>query len=281
MKTSLVLLLLALPLLLSALSLSKKGSICAYNSLGFVAGDPNYTFFVNNKLFTPNYTPQDFNITNWSTTAAPSHPFFDWIGLNGFRNAFQTLGCDVVPVSMYGKVCGVGPSTVNSTYQAAFGPDIVFKCRVPKNHLVLNVKFVPKIDKWNTTAAGGFSIFQGLYNFSNLSEAKAIIQREGTAIVKQIQLTNLTTLDINSCLNQDPNATLSMLASEFNAHIHTYYALNMIPFTKHPLVDEGYITILPPGTSFIAGAVVNGTVSVKQVCDSYTFTSKDNCGLTL
>ena len=75
-----------LPALVYSLALtSGSPKLCAYNTLGFVPGDKNYTFSVLHKFFAPTYKNSDFNVT-WKRQAYPSHPFFNWIGLNNFRN---------------------------------------------------------------------------------------------------------------------------------------------------------------------------------------------------
>ena len=164
-----ILLLAALPLLAYSLALSSSSSkLCAYNTLGFVPGDTNYTFSVINKLFTPTYNSSDFNVT-WKRQFYPSHPFFNWIGLNNFRNEFQAMGCQIVPPSMFGNVCNYTASQVGSHYNSSFGPDIAFKCIVPKNHFLMSIRFVPKINGWSTSATGRWSVFEGIYKYNSTS----------------------------------------------------------------------------------------------------------------
>ena len=279
MKIASVILLLTIPILLQALSLTST-PLCAYNTLGFVPGYKNYTFEVTKKLFTPTYKPSDFNVTRKNVTY-PSHPFFNWVGLNNFRNNFQAMGCQIVPASMFGNVCGIPKGNVSSSYNKSFGPDIVFKCQVPKNHFLLSLQFVPKINGWSTSASGKWSIFRGIYKYNSTSNAKSIIKTEGTKIFKKINSTKLNAYDVSTCLNMQASSTQSILASKFNKNILSHYALNIKAKTPQVLVDEGYLRVLPAGTHFIAGAIYNGTSMVKQICSTFTFSSKDNCNLTL
>lgn len=209
-KINLILLAL-LPAIIYSLALSSS-KLCAYNTLGFVPGDTNYTFSVINKLFTPTYSTSDFNVT-WKRQFYPSHPFFNWIGLNNFRNEFQAMGCQIVPPSMFGNVCNYSASQVGSYYNSSFGGnDIVFKCIVPKNHFLMSVRFVPKINGWSTSAQGRWSVFRGIYKYNSTSEAKKVIKREGTKIFNKINSTKLNAYDVSTNLNILPNYTKGTLS---------------------------------------------------------------------
>ena len=170
MRTTVLTLLLAiLPCLIYSLALSSNNSnICAFNTLGFVPGQKNYTFSVIKKHLTPTYNNSDLNVT-WKKQIYPSHPFFNWIGLNNFRNEFQAMGCQIVPPSLFGAVCGYSANQTKSYYYSSFGPDIAFKCTVPKNNFLMSVRFVPKINGWNTSAYGRWSVFRGIYKYNSVS----------------------------------------------------------------------------------------------------------------
>jgi hypothetical protein len=280
-----LLLLALLPMLAASLALHYNATVplCEYNTIGFVPGLPNYTFSVVNKKFTASYKPTDFNVSGWQYSRFPSHPFFNWIGLNTFRNAFSAMGCQVVNQNTVASICNISHSQIGQVYNSSIGPDIAFRCTVPANHFVMSLVFQPKINGWNTTANSQWSIFRGLYPYTNASDANNTIYAEGTRIAKKINSTNLNTLDINQNLNVNPSLTDSTLASEFNSHIHTHFALNIVPSAPHALVDEGYLKILHPGSHFIVGAIYNGTVSVKQMCDNQPVSSaaSADCGLKL
>ena len=145
----------------------------------------------------------------------------------------------------------------------------------------MSVRFVPKINGWSTSAQGRWSVFRGIYKYNTTAGAKKIIKTEGSKIFKKINATKLNAYDVSTNLNILPQYTQSTLSYEFNKNSHTHYALNLKANTSQVLVDEGYIKILPPGTHFIAGAIYNGTTMVKQICETFKFTSKDNCNLTL
>jgi len=281
-----LLLLTLLPLLVSSLALHYNATaapLCEYNTLGFVPGLSNYTFSVVNKKFTANYKPSDFNVSGWQYNRFPSHPFFSWIGLNTFRNAFEAMGCQVVNQNTVASVCNISQSNIGKIYNNSIGPDIAFRCTVPPNNFVMSLIFKPKVNGWNTTADSQWSIFRGLYPFTNATDANNTIFTEGQRIAKKINSTKLNTLDINQNCNNNLNVTDSYLANDFNAHIHTHFALNIVPSTPHALVDEGYLKILHPGSHFIVGAIYNGTVSVKQMCDNQPISNSPSadCGLTL
>lgn len=281
---SALLLLTILPACVLSLALHTAASapLCEFNTLGFVPGDPNYTFSVVNKKFTANYLPTDFAVQGYQQVQYPSNPFFNWVGLNPFRNAFSAMGCQIVNQNTVASVCNISHSQIGQVYNDSIGPDIAFRCTVPANHFVLSLAFQPKINGWNTSASNiNWSIFQGLYPFTNASDANNTIFTEGQKIVKKINSTNLNVLEVNQNLNVNLTQTEATLAAEFNAHISSHFALNIVPNTPHSLVDEGYLKVLHPGSHFIVGAIYNGTVSVKQMCDNQPVTAQGNCGLTL
>ena len=120
-STSHLMLVALLPLIATSLALhtaasNSSASLCDYNTLGFVPGLPSYTFSVVNKFFTANYQPSDFSVTGWQQAQFPSHPFFNWIGLNTFRNAFTTLGCQVVNQNTVASVCNISHSQIGQVY---------------------------------------------------------------------------------------------------------------------------------------------------------------------
>ena len=177
--TPFLLLLLTLPFLASALALNSTNnnhsSLCSYNILAQLPSQKNYTYSITSKKYTPTYNSSDFSITPPLVTN-PSSSFFNWIGLNPFRNSFQSMGCQITNQSALNTVCGIPNSKVNNTYRHSFGQDIAFQCQVPANHFVLGIAFTPKVSTWSTSPPSTWSIFQGLYKFTTASEAQSIIK---------------------------------------------------------------------------------------------------------
>lgn len=49
--------------------------------------------------------------------------------------------------------------------------------------------------------------------------------------------------------------------------------------SAYPLTDFGYLRILPPGTKFIIGGILDGTDQIEQICDNFKFVEKALCPL--
>ena len=93
--------------------------------------------------------------------------------------------------------------------------------------------------------------------------------------------TNLNTYQVNSCTNKNPKTLSQLLSKAYNSNIHTYSALSAKSNTNYPLTDESYLKILSPGSHFVIGAIANGTLNVKQMCDNQKYSPSGNCNLTL
>ena len=97
------------------------------------------------------------------------------------------MGCQVVQKQDFGKICSIPHDKIDEVYGQAFGPDIIFACKVPKNAFVLASRFVTQISDFKTSANGTWSVFSGLYKYKDGNEARQIISREGKKIVQQIR----------------------------------------------------------------------------------------------
>lgn len=156
---------------------------CGFNALGEVPANKDYTFEVKNVKTTANYNDQDFTV-NYKPENKP-HNYSTWLGkIANFHDAFIPLGCQIGTKDDLKNICGYSATDIEKTYQARFGPDIVFKCKVPENSLVLAVNYQLKIQDFKEAPLDRWSLFAGVHKYKDLTEAKNLIQTEGKKIAQ-------------------------------------------------------------------------------------------------
>ena len=183
-----------------------------------VQGSIDHTFTVLNKK-TENYNENDFYI-QWHDKRVKNHPFFKWVGENAnLDSAMATMNCKQGGKTDFGRVCNYEAAQVDEYFKNAFGEESVWVCKIPKDHMVLALRFVMKLSDFKTSAKGRWSSFAGLHRFTNVQDAKNTILREGIKFYKQKKTTNLTTFKVNSEMNIIPEFIAGTLSWLFNSNI--------------------------------------------------------------
>ena len=77
---------------------------------------------------------------------------------------------------VFAHICGIPPQQTMMKYHMWYGNNVIYKCRVPKNHLLLSFTFNPDVANTFWAPIGKFSVFEGLYSYNNVSEAMKIIE---------------------------------------------------------------------------------------------------------
>jgi hypothetical protein len=256
---------------------NQKEEVCAFNKLRAVPGTDDHLFSVTAKK--SSYAAEDFTV-GWHDVRVKKHLFFRSVGKrSNIRSVYTTLKCKKATPSIFGKVCGYSDAQVPEYFANAFGPKPAYVCKVPAGHFLLAIRFVLKLSDFSTSAGGRWSVLAGVHKFKSSSDAKKIIQKEASWIYREIKSTKLNTFDINSELNIIPEFIKGTLSWVFNSNINSNYVKDIKVGQKELLTDFGYVKVLPPNTEIIMGPILNGTASVYQICDSYRFTDKQDCGL--
>ena len=133
---------------------SKSEHLCGENPLAVVNGSDNMNFTLLNKKDGATYKASDFEVKSKKPTSV-NHPFWNWLSKYGnFHDNFVKMGCQVVDKKTFGKVCGYDAEKVDAAYKKHFGPDIVFRCKIPKGYFGMNVRFEVKLDSLKSNVKG-------------------------------------------------------------------------------------------------------------------------------
>ncbi len=251
---------------------------CGFNDLGLVPGNKDYTFEVKT-IKSGNYAESDFLVKGWKKT--PPSAFFKSVGkISNFHDSFVKLGCQLATKNDLVTICGETTAKADQTYKDHFGPDIIFKCKVPKDSLVLALEYNLKAGdiKFNHT---NWVYFSGLHQYKDLKDAKTVIETEGKKLAKQAKDDKLDCLGLDHALSFTPLATQQDLVEGFNSNSGSSFVKGAKANTAYPLESESSVQVLPEGTHFVVGSIFHGTTAVKSICHNLKYQESDNCKLNL
>lgn len=106
------------------------------------------------------------------------------------------MGCQLTDKATFGKVCNIPTATLEDAYKNAFGQDIIFKCRVPENHVAFGVEFLAKENDLKI-GDNHWSVFAGLKSFKAIDDVKKEVQDYGTKFIAEVKSSKLTVLNID------------------------------------------------------------------------------------
>lgn len=158
---------------------TSEPKICGFNVVGPVPANKDHSYsLLQNK--TSNFAPADFSVT-FHEDKIKNHPFFSKIGeMADFKGSFSKMVCRITDKVNFARSCNITSDKArDQEYSTAFGEDIIFRCKVPDNHFVLDLRFVEKLGNLTSKPSTKWSIFGGLYPFKDEADAKNIILTKG------------------------------------------------------------------------------------------------------
>lgn len=87
------------------------------------------------------------------------------------------MECTVADIHLVNKTCYLtsNPSELQDYFDNAFKNQVVKHCKVPKGYFVLSIRWGIDLPTINFFRGGKWSVFRGLYPYSNVDQAKIII----------------------------------------------------------------------------------------------------------
>lgn len=173
MKTLSLLVLLPLVLTLStspfthAATNTTEVKLCGFNVVGPVPANPNHSYsLLQNK--TSSFVPADFSVV-FQEDKVKNHPFFSKIGeMADFKGSFSKMVCHITDKVNFARTCNMtSDKERDQEYENAFGQDIIFRCKVPDNYFVLDLRFAQKLGNLTAKPTRKWSIFGGLFQFKD------------------------------------------------------------------------------------------------------------------
>lgn len=213
----------------------------------------------------------------WKKTKASS--FFKSLGKTAnFHGTFVSLTCQIGKKEDLETICGETKANVDKSYSDHFGSDIIFKCQVPKDSIVLGVSYNVKAGdvKYNQSS---WAYFTGVYKVKDSEDVKKLVQSEGKKISDQAKTDKLNCLSLDNDLHYDAESTKKLLAQGFNSNSASAFVKGVKANTGYPVEGEGFLQVLPPGTRFIVGSIFKGTTAIKSICHNLKYQEADNCNV--